>query len=361
MSTHAHGPSFTLADLEDPRRVAEALAHWDELAPELLARLAGHPRYGPQLERLRASERWMQAHAAPERAGSSLSELCPTAEELFDFAGGPGQRPQSSTRHAAIARHVAACASCRYFTTTLVPSAELPADVARALEPAPAARPLPLVLVPRPRHAGRWIPLAAAAALLGFVLVRMADDNGGVAARFPQPPLLRGETQTALAFPRGRVLLPAEELQATWPGWGASLQFEIAPQAEASSYRVLIFRHDGGAFAQRTELARLASPVPQIASTTGALGLGAGHYTWEAWAVVRGLDQLLGTRDFEVQADEALVRELAQLRGESEPQRTLAAVHRLHAHGYATDARELARRMPASPERDAYLGQVPGR
>ena len=89
--------------------------------------------------------------------------------------------------------------------------------------------------------------------------------------------------------------------------------------------------------------------------------LAAGHYTWEAWAVVHGLDQQLGRRDFDVVDDAALRANLLALEPRSEPQRSLAAVRLLHESGYRTDARRIARNMPPSPERDEYLARVPGR
>ena len=45
----------------------------------------------------------------------------------------------------------------------------------------------------------------------------------------------------------------------------------------------------------------------------------------------------------------------------TESERRMKAVRILHDTGYLADARAVARAMPAGPERDAYLGQVPGR
>ena len=59
-------------------------------------------------------------------------------------------------------------------------------------------------------------------------------------------------------------------------------------------------------------VAELTSPTPLV--TPGdevASKLGPGHYTWEAWAVVDGLDVHLGRRDFEVTLDAPLIDEIA--------------------------------------------------
>jgi hypothetical protein len=77
--------------------------------------------------------------------------------------------------------------------------------------------------------------------------------------------------------------------------------------------------------------------------------LAEGHYTWEAWAVVDGLDRSLGERDFQVVDDSALRLQILDLR-------PVARVRHLHEAGYLVDARCVARRLPASSERDAYLG-----
>ena len=53
--------------------------------------------------------------------------------------------------------------------------------------------------------------------------------------------------------------------------------------------------------------------------------------------------------------------ELLALADRAEPERSLAAVNLLHAKGFLTDARAIARSMPASPERDAYLSRARGR
>ncbi len=79
-----------------------------------------------------------------------------------------------------------------------------------------------------------------------------------------------------------------------------------------------------------------------------------GHYTWEARATVNGLEQPLGERDFEVLQNEAFLQEL-------NGQEARKRIRSLHAAGYLTDARALARRLPPSSERDSYLGSNPGR
>lgn len=100
-----------------------------------------------------------------------------------------------------------------------------------------------------------------------------------------------------------------------------------------------------------------SAPISMRATTE----LAAGQYTWSARATVHGLDQELGQRDFTVVDDAEVSAELERLASQAEPARSLAAVRFLHEHGFLGEARAIARAMPASPERDSYLSQVPGR
>jgi hypothetical protein len=201
--------------------------------------------------------------------------------------------------------------------------------------------------------------MAAAASLLVAASVwTVVNSARHPALRFPESPLLRGSATGSLLFPRDRVLHATPDLEKIWPAFGERLTFEIQATANAESYWFDVSKHDGSAFSPNTPLWKQSGK----ASTLSALSpLEPGHYTWEAWAIVRGLDQQLGARDFEVVDDAALRTKLFALEKKSEPERTLEAVRLLHESGYATDARRLARSMPSTPERDAYLEQVPGR
>lgn len=417
MNHDSQGFRFEPQDLRDPQRAIEALAHWDELDPSTLALLEKHPIHGPRLAMLRAADGWLEDQATRARVGRapravpgggpSASGSCPTAEELYDFGRGPGYTPLSHAARVAIDRHLAQCRQCEVLVETLVapppapldydyepaaqgngaeqahePAAFEPANWADVAAAAPADAPValigghalatpsrsagargpiaaPAVEPPRPRPLRRWVPLVAAASLLATAAVWTAlSISEPKPLRFPENPLLRGATAGSLLFPRDHVLQPTPELSRIWPAFGQHTTFEIQPEANAQSYWVEVSKHDGSAFGANENLWR----QPSEAATFSAQNeLALGHYTWEAWAIVHGLDQHLGRRDFDVAVDAALIQRLLALEDKSEPERSLEAVCLLHESGYRTDARRIARSMPPSPERDAYLEQVPGR
>jgi len=169
---------------------------------------------------------------------------------------------------------------------------------------------------------------------------------------------LRGAARGSLLFPRDRVLHATPELAKIFPALGAPPTFEIQPEPNAERYWIDVSKNDGSAFATNEALWRQSNATPMFASEHE---IAPGHYTWEAWAVVRGIDQHLGSHDFEIVDDAALTAKLVALANDPEPERSLAAVNLLHASDYRTDARRVARAMPPTPERDAYLDQVPGR
>jgi hypothetical protein len=208
----------------------------------------------------------------------------------------------------------------------------------------------------RPR---RWIPLAAAASLIAGASVWFAwNASESRPLKFPESPLLRGTTTGSLLFPREHVLRATPEIVRIWPALGERLSFEIQPEAAAESYWIELSKHDGSAFGANESVWKETSTGAAIAAKSE---LPAGNYTWEAWAVVHGLDQQLGRRDFDVVDDAGLRAKLLALAPLAEPERSLAAVRVLHERGYRTDARRIARNMPPSPERDEYLARVPGR
>jgi hypothetical protein len=403
---------LSIEDLDDPKRVAEALTHWDELEPALLTAIEAHPQHGPRLAMLRRADHWLETKAA----GSRAPEGCPSAEELYDFGRGPGFGPIVSARRAELERHLQSCTACEKLVETLAAPPPVPLELpsrgplrmpARATsEPtgsasevgtpglrkqdagrngedtggrraAPSARP---AIVPdalpadfataepfaraEPKHRLRALPrlapIAVAASLvigLGLWIAFSPSDTGAVG--FPQAPLLRGSAGGPLFFPRDRVLHATPAVRAAFPALDGRVVFEIEPQAEATSYRVDVARHAGDAFAaDEASLMKLAGASSTIQATAE---IAPGQYTWTARAVVRGLDQDLGQRDFALVDDADVSSQLETLASRAEPGRSLAAIKLLHERGYFGEARAIARAMPASPERDAYLAQVPGR
>jgi hypothetical protein len=198
--------------------------------------------------------------------------------------------------------------------------------------------------------------MAAAAAVI--VTAIGIHNLGQAPLRFPEAPILRGSAGGPILYPRGHVLLPSAELKALFPTLGQSVAYQIEPQAEASEYTFVFTRHDGGAFGHevpvKTETGSQTSGMAPIPLSVGA-------YTLTLWAKVNGLDQRLAARDFDVRVDPKLESELLALASQSETERVMSAITMLHTRGYVNDARNLARTMPASPERDRFLGQIPGR
>ena len=205
----------------------------------------------------------------------------------------------------------------------------------------------------------RWVPLAAAASLLATAAVwSIVGTSHETALRFPTNALLRGATTDNLFFPRASILYATPELVKAWPALGERLTFEMRAQPKAQSYWIQVSENDGSAFGANKSLWKQPT---RSATFVADRDLAPGHFTWEAWAVENGLDRNLGTRDFEVVADAAVTNKLLAIAGRAEPERSLEAVRILHESGFGTDARRIARGMKPTPERDAYLNQVPGR
>lgn len=324
------GPEGALpASVEDPR-VEELLAHWDELPSSLRGKVEEHPIHGPRLQHLRRAEAFL------------LGEPCPQASEIYDFARGPGYSPLASTRRQEIEDHLLYCHECETAVESLESSPPLPLDL--TFEAGPRHIPSPV----RTHAIERWLPLAAAAGVLAMGLVFLGGGTVDAGDRWPTYPLLRGPGADALTFPRDRVLGVGSVPQGAW---AEEPRFEVKPVPGATRYRVNVETHGGGAFGEGTSVMTLQGGLGDL---TGTRELVAGHYTWEAWATVDGLERLLGERDFEVV--EAPPR-WSGLEGAS----FLKCIHELHEAGHWTDARAVARRSPQSPDRDAYLGAAPGR
>jgi hypothetical protein len=310
---------------------------------------ASCPECGPRVQRLARADAWIERRLAPRTAS-----VCPTAEELFDYGRGPGAQPVAEAERLAIRAHVTACSECSAMLETLAhrPPAPLFFD----------QFPGELTTVNLRRRSLRvLIPLAAAAAIVAWLLWHdstrggeRGSDEASLHIRFPADPPLRGQESGDLRFPRHKLLRVEQGL------W-SPLAFELAPRESATSYRVVLWRNDGGAFDAGNELTRIDSSAPRIDSDELPSDLEAGHYTWEAWATVDGLLVNLGRRDFEVTADAGFAAELASRESATDPARSESILHLLHERGFESDARAFARTLPPSPERDAYLARPPAR
>lgn len=374
MKAAPNGPGFDprpvrIEDLLDPARAEEALAHWDELDPGLLEAIARHPQHGPRLAMLRRADQWLET-----RLGSaSRPDACPTAEELYDYGRGPGYGPLPSVRRAEIERHLIRCGECEACVETLATPPPVPLETPSGLpawnrvpSPLRAVRPSPSPILQEPalkrriKALPRFVPLAVAASLvLGLGIWIAIIPSGTASLGFPRDPLLRGSSGGPLYFPRERVLNPGYVVVELFPALGSELVFEVEPQPDATAYSIDVARHGGDAFAvEEAVVVQLSGNAPALRT---ARTLEPGDYTWTARAEVRGLPRELGARDFAVVADAELERRLLELSDRAEPARSLEAVRILHERGYLADARAIARAMPESADRDAYLGQVPGR
>ena len=340
---------------QDPRAAIEALVSWDELGADELCEIEADPHLAPRLELLREAEAWLARGGAAARA-------CPPAEELYDFGRGPGYQPLGPQARQRLEQHLAGCEECRATLRSLEEAPPSPLE----LEPAPLRVPSPrrrepavpativeLAHVRRRRRVQRWA-VAAAASLVGGLSLWLLYDGRGNEFRLPGAPLLRGEGELALHYPRGPVLSAQDKL----PSIALPLRFELRAVPEAEGYRVEILRHAGGAFDAGTKVGELRGAREALVLNER---LALGSYTWRAYATVHGLERELGARDFEVVDDAALLERLAQAAGADELARTYERVRILHEAGDWTDARELARTLPSSTERDRYLEETPGR
>jgi hypothetical protein len=340
----ARQPSCGRPDLN--RRLPE----WDSLEPRELAALEAHAeqcgRCAQELELLRRADAWLADLAPPGSAGS-----CPDPELLYAASGGPGAEPISRAERAAVDEHLTRCAECAGFAATLLSRPPSPL----VIDPEPPARPAPLRRVGSRRPALALTALAAAAGLiLGFALWKTLSAPHAVEGaplagmRFPERDALRGDLGGALLYPRNAVLARADGQLVN------DLVFEIEPQVDATSYRIDLFRAEGG-----ERMLHLEGDGAQISASDWTLP--AGRYTYEVWAEVHGLDVPLGRRDFEVRTDAEVLEQLAALDSRPEPERSEQALQLLVERGYDSDARAWARTLPASPERDAFLARTPGR
>ena len=378
MSREPNAPRYQVSDLQNPATADDALLHWDELDDQLLRMLAADPARGKRLARLQAADRWLRVGAAdalrkvhpviaaptPSAPRPALLLTCPTPEDLYDFGQGPGAGPMSPEQREQIDRHLATCRECEQFAATLEVPPPVPfilgeeEDELADIHPRTATVPPPMRSPVRQRPRRLRIAVAAAAAAAAAVATFGVWHAFAPTPRLPDAPILRGDAGGPLLYPRDRVLAASADSKKAWPALGTRLVFEVEPQPEATEYRFDVARHEGGAFGKDEKLRSLKSSAP---TSELDIELPVGHYTWSAWTVVLGLDQRLGGRDFEVRADPKLESELMTLATRSEPARTIAAVTLLDSHGYKSEARALAKTLPASNDRDRYLGHNPGR
>lgn len=411
MTTAPQGPRFGFDDLDHPERSLEALAHWDELEPELLTALESHPHHGPRLETLRHAERWLSdgglrsgADASPAFASSRRQpalDPCPSSEDLYDFGRGPGFAQLDPHRRARIERHVQACDACQGLVSTLaapppVPLDFSPLDVERSPEPPARERteaiptvhvhparqaapgglpgplptleeiagetsaPLPSIAAARARRNLRIVRRVAIAASVllvagvAFLATREADARG------PRPsPLLRGRSLENLVAPRGRVLAASPDVAEHFPALGRGLAFEVTPVADATQYRVELTRAGSDPFTRGERVAERTEVAPVVV-VDGPIPVG--RYTWDAWALVNGVETHLGSRDFDVVEARELAESLSALGAVSdETERTLRALELLDRAGFEADARALARTLPAGELRERWLAPIPAR
>jgi hypothetical protein len=396
--------------------VEAALARWDQLEHSSLEALATHPVHGPRLRMLELAEAWLGEQGPAGR--SAAVRDCPSGSELYDHGCGLGSAVLDAERRAEIDRHFLRCGACRRLSAAA--SSRPPSPLEVALPSAPPSSPIgwrreldeaggagckrgreidraflrglqhrlehdraqadaqtdappePATPAPFPerfrpstprarkrsRSLQRLMPLAAAASLLATALFLPRFSDAGRIPALPEAPLLRGTTNGDLAFPRDRVLhISAPD---AWHGLplGARPIFECLSQAGAGTYRVEVFESGGTVFDAGRRVAHLFDPDPLL---SGIHSLPPGAYTWQAWAVVDGMQCELGERDFRVLPDRLLEAELEALEGLGEPVRTARAVRLLHEAGFLSDARTLARGLPPGAERDAYLGRTPER
>ena len=356
-------------------RMARLLLRYDDLDPIARAGLRRHAdtcaECGSRWELFQAADTWL------EGAGGQHQVLCPETEELYDFGRGPGYGYMSTERRTEIELHVSHCESCADFAGTLASSVPIPwttdgdsLTVQRRTKVTPPirkrverkrSRPR-LRLLPSLERVPEWVPVAVAAGLMIAIVFATRDGApspgevgaGSPSSFYPELPVLRGEESSPLLYPRGNVLADETRFAAPLPP-----SFELTPVDGAELYRIQLRKHAGGAFDVGTELSVFEDETPTLSAQLSKLA--PGHYTWEAWALVRGLERPLGERDFRVVADAGIAAQWQELESLPEEERGARRVALLHNHGYFGEARTLAESLPASEERDAYLEAWPGR
>lgn len=328
--------------LEDPKAI-EAIVRYDELPPAALERFERDPGARAALERLRAADRWLETLASGPRANEDAEEL-PTANELYDYGEGPGADPVPPATRAKCDSHLTAHPEERPWVAGLAHTPPSPLIAGEGdVEERPAIARSGAWLV--------WAPLAAAALVVAMVLGGN-DRRNVLAGGLPASPVLRSAaSEGGLLFPRGRVLDSASDED----GFAARPLFEVVPVDGASAYEFELRRLTGDAFepGEVVWTSRSSAPSAAAPSLTGSSLMGRA-FEWEVRAIVDGLPRRLGTQTFELE-ERAVLRALTSTARDGDERAKRAAIRRLHASGFVTDARSIARTLPPSEEREAYL------
>lgn len=320
------------------------------------------------------AERWLADQSSSNRGLTLVSTPCPTAEELYDYGGGPGARRVPVGVERKIDAHLVECEPCRGLVATLAVRPPAPlldrGVIAPAAEaPAPAETPR-LAPVRRPSFRRPALQLAAAAAVVvaGVLWWNSTHSTRGAESTvaqaptsivYPKPQVLRGESSDALHYPRAHVLAALPEgVAGTWH----SLRFVIAPQSNVEGYRVKLYRLPASAFGEGELVDDITSTEPEFEwSNAAARTLAPGRYAWESWSINRGLESPLGRRDFQVVTDSEARKALTELGRLSEPERSSKTLAWLVDHEYRTDARAYALALPPTQARDDFLNAIPAR
>lgn len=382
----------TPVDLTDPA-VVEAFVRYDELEGSELKALRQDPRGLAVLERLERADHFLatakaRADAAKGagRSGDADSNEV-NASQLYDYGGGPGSRPLASGQRDEITRFLEENPREKQFVDTLrtsPPSPLLDASVeseVEAIERVESAgaeisddrEARPRLAFPatdsdqtitegapsasRSRFGPAWLawtPLAAAALVVAMALGG-GERRSVLAGDLPESPILRSGLSGKLLFPRGRVLPPSEA-----GGYASSPLLEVTDVEGADAYVFKLRKLSSDAFEGGSEIWASRAIVPS--ATASALAPGA--YEWSAAAVINGLERTLGTQSFLVMEsapmgframDSASPNQSQANESRNKADAARASIARLHAAGFLTDARHLARSLPPSDERDAYL------
>ena len=322
--------------LDDPKTI-EALVRYDDLPPEELERFERDPVASSALERLRAADRWLEGQGPIGSMG--ISSSAPSPEELYDYGGGPGASPLSTEARETCAAHLNAHPEERPWVAGL--SNTPPSPVIRGVddEASPTQD-------KRSRAWLAWAPLAAAALVIAMILGG-TDRRNVLAGGLPASPVLRSAAaEGGLLFPRGRVLSHASGTE----GFAAQPLFEVVAVENASAYTFELRRLTGDVFETGEIIWTSRSTSPKAIGPA----LAKGAFEWEARAIVNDLPRRLGTMSFEVE-ERAALSALVGTACEGDEDTKRAAIHRLHASGFLTDARAIARTLPPTKERAAYI------
>jgi hypothetical protein len=343
--------------LVSPSELEKALLSWDEYDAASVVTLASHPQSAQRLSLLRSAERWLEQEALevlPNEADcNAQSTNCPSAGDLFDFGQGPGFGSLAQATRVEIEAHLIECDECQGWIASLASPPPLPVVLDQSEPiPVPERRSTPARALGPTRT---WLPFLMAAGLAGIALIPAFMRNFGAShPSLPEPIVFRGAEDSALLFPRGKLLLS-----------DSAPQFELRSIEAASSYRIEVFLSEAGAsgapdaFDEGRRVQVLYSSVPRFAGEP----LAAGSYTYQAFAEINQLDRALGALDFEISEEASLGQRLSRLMDTRSPaldSERILLIRELVQLGFASDARKLAYLLPETPARREFL-RAPGR